>query len=449
MKRKWILALCASMLLAGCGQGSEGAANGGEGEKNIMSAEEEYKVEREADEVRTGTDSSVRTVRRQIEPVELKDEFQKAAFLADRIYEGSSRNVLVSPLSLDLALGLAAEGASGETAKELYDYLGSSDYGEFAREYMAYAESLTREKDSDEQIGSSGYSFQYNIANSIWVSDRRKLLKEYREAVEKKFLAEVDSLDFRKDIAKSLERINSWCNEKTNGLIPQILNEDALSQEPASILVNTVYFESPWIDKWGLTEHEFTGLDGAKTTQEMLSGTLGSYYENAYATAFGKPYFNGFQFIGILPKAEGDFQIGELDLKSLLESETSAYDVRALMPKLNYDTATGSREIVDILTAQGIQKAFDWNGAEFDRMLEMSSDEVTWIDDIIQKCKIELDENGTRAAAATAILMRCMSLAFEEPKEVKEVFLDRPFAFLIYDSMNEKIVFVGKVTELN
>ena len=121
--------------------------------------------------------------------------------------------------------------------------------------------------------------------------------------------------------------------------------------------------------------------------------------------------------------------------------------MRACMPKLNFETSTMSKSINRILQAQGVNLAFDRNHSELDGMIEMEPGEVTYIDDILQKCKIELDENGTRAAAVTAIFTKCESAAVEKPKEVKEVYLDRPFAFLIYDSLYDKILFVGKVIE--
>lgn len=178
----------------------------------------------------------------------------------------------------------------------------------------------------------------------------------------------------------------------------------------------------------------------------MLSDMLAVSFENEYATAFAKDYYNGFQFIGILPKAEGDFRISDLDLEGLLASSTREYDVKAIMPKLNFETTAGSDVMLPLLQAQGIRRAFSSQTAEFDKMIEMQDDEVTFISDVIQKCKIELDENGTKAAAVTAIF--CRTQAMPKPKPVKEIYLDRPFAFLIYDSTNDKIVFIGKVTEL-
>ena len=375
-----------------------------------------------------------------VDPMELKDSYQRAAFFADWVYAQKKENTLVSPLSLNLALGLAAEGASGETAKELYQYLGREDYADYVKQYLDFAEGLATEK--GERQFNENYSFHYEIANSIWVNQKNRLIEDYRKAMEEKFRAEVAPADFEGDASGSVKKINSWCEEKTHGMIPKIVEVQNIKPQMKAILINSLYFESPWVEKWGKTEHEFTGLSGKKVTQEMLSGKGDLYYENDQAIAFGKSYYNGFQFIGILPKAEGEFSVLDLDLKGLLETKSTDYTVMALMPKLNYETSAEAVE--EILMAQGLVTPFDSGSAQFDQMIE--GDELH-ISQIIQKCKIELDENGTKAAAVTAIMMRANSIAPME-KKIKEVYLDRPFAYLIYDSVNDEIVFVGKVTEM-
>ena len=446
MRKKFVLmTLLASMLLAlpGCGQ-------------QAIPEESSAQVivdgpDRNPPATPEPSESGEVTV--EIEPVTLASPYAKAAYFADFVFERNQKNTLVSPISLDIALGLAAEGASGKTAEELYAYLGGSDYAEQVKAYLAYAESLSaRSETSDEEskplwaAWNDNYSFQYTIANSVWVNENRTLLPDYQAKIRDAFLAEVDSVDFTNDTQSTAERINSWCNEKTRGLIPEIVRANDLTPSLSTILMNSVYFESPWFERWASIEHSFTDITGKKTEGDMLSDMLAVSFENEYATAFAKDYYNGFQFIGILPKAEGDFSISDLDLEGLLASSTREYDVKAIMPKLNFETTAGSDVMLPLLQAQGIRRAFSSQTAEFDKMIEMQDDEVTFISDVIQKCKIELDENGTKAAAVTAFL--CRTQAMPKPKPVKEIYLDRPFAFLIYDSTNDKIVFIGKVTEL-
>lgn len=448
MKKKLMMLLCVCTLMAGCGE----ATTGGPAETG---AGEEFRVVMVQDAEGTGSDHTESMSREEkqaevLQNVVLEDPFQRAAYFADQIYAGSGENTLVSPLSLNLALGLVLEGTSGETAGELGTYLGREDYGSFAKEYMELAKERTQRMEKNSRVFEK-YSFQYCIANSIWVNKGRKLTREYQKAAKENYMAEVEILDFAGKKTAAVKKINAWCEKQTNGMIREIINENALSDSTAAVLINSIYFESPWRKPWNSEKHEFTGLSGKVSEQEMLDDWVDGYYEDEAATAFGKNYQEGFEFIGILPKAEGEFQIGDLDLESLLASRTSACEVHAIMPKMDFETSTGSREIVNLLKAQGVTKVFDVKTAEFDRMLEWEDGgkDPVYIDDIIQKCKIELDENGTKAAAVTAIVTNDCAAAVAEPLPVKEVFLDRPFAFIIYDTIKEEIVFLGKVTELN
>lgn len=428
----WIAMCLCGIMLAGCGN-KPMEING----NTVGSVGQESEIQPGKEKEESGEP---------LEKVKNEDSYERAAYLMDMVYEkNGAENTMVSPLSLDMALGLVAGGANGQTKEELATYLGTDDYGEFAERYMEYAEGLNTNTPS--LTAQTGYNIAYEIANSIWLKDDRKLVEAYAEMAEKQFDAEVESVSFDKsDVPETVKRINGWCNEKTHELIPEIINEDAISEDAVAVLINSLYFESPWDEAWGLTTHEFTDFEGTVKEQEMLRDTLSTYYENDEATAFGKRYSNGMQFIGILPKATGEFALADLDVESLLESENRDYDVHAIMPKLTFDTTADN--IVDILKAEGVEAVFDKEQSDLTGLIEMDSDEVTYISDIIQKTRIELDENGTKAAAVTAVMLEMDTSAMPVQKEVKEVHLDRPFAFMIYDEANNQIVFVGKVVEL-
>ncbi|MCM1569998.1 MAG: serpin family protein [Roseburia sp.] len=461
MKKSFIALLLCGVMAAGCGRntdvgaaipgttvliGEQGKTGEGERKEADKGGDRETEGEKEADKGRDGETEEGKAEKMEPDSVEVRNAYEKAAYLADRVYqENGAGNTMISPLSLDMALGLVSGGAAGKTREELLSYLGKEDYGAFASEYMEYAEQMNRDY-SGEWRG--GYKTVFEIANSVWLKDDRELLADYADKVREQFRAEIASVSFRPENRKqTVERINGWCNEKTHGLIPSIITEDSIRENLAAILVNSLYFESPWAKSWGLTEHSFTAMDGEESSQEMLTDALSVYYENEYATAFSKNYINGLLFVGILPKEEGEFQISDLDLGTLLKSRTTEYDVSALMPKLDFETTADN--IIPILQAQGVRTPFDTQEADFTRLIQMKSDEVTYISDIIQKCKIELDEDGTRAAAVTAVMME-MRCAMETPveRECKEVYLDRPFAFMIYDSEKDQILFLGKVVEL-
>lgn len=433
MKNKMVrnlIAMClCGVMLAGCGARplETGDVSG------KMEQESESELSKEAEE-----SSEV------LEKVELEGGYERAAYLTDMVYEKNGvENTMVSPLSLDMALGLVSVGANGQTKEELSTYLGTDDYGKFAEGYMSYAETLNTEADSMDM----GYHTSYEIANSIWLKDDRKLVSTYEEAAQEQFDAQVEAVSFEKaDVSATVEKINQWCNEKTHEMIPEIINENSISEDAVAVLVNSLYFEAPWHEKWGITMHDFTDFEGNVKEQEMLVDTVNFYYENDKATAFSKRYSNDMQFVGILPKETGEFSLADLNLESLMESKNTAYDVNAIMPKLTFDTT--AENIVDILKAQGVETVFDKEQSDLSGMIEMTSDEITYISDIVQKTRLELDENGTKAAAVTAVMLDMVTCAMPEQKEIKEVYLDRPFAFMIYDERKEQIVFVGKVVNI-
>ena len=342
-------------------------------------------------------------------------------------------NSMFSPLSLNMALGMLSEGANGSTKEALDKYLGTSDYGRFAESYMKLAK--------ENYNGKSGKDDNYfEIANSFWGDDNFPFRQDYKDAVAQKFGAEIRNMDFA-GADKVVSEVNRWVSDKTHKMIPTLL--ESIEPETAAILVNTVYFESAWSDKWKYNEDNkdtFTLLDGSTKELTLMRNSGGAYFENDKATAFASTYKNGLEFIGILPKETGEFTIESLDIPSLLESRSYTYDVTERMPKLTFET---DLPLADALSAAGLSEIFDSEKADLSGM----SEGTMWVSDVLQKTRIELDEYKTKAAAATAVMTNRDSAAPIEPKIRKEVFLDRPFAFVIYDPAQELIVFVGKVTE--
>lgn len=170
-----------------------------------------------------------------------------------------------------------------------------------------------------------------------------------------------------------------------------------------------------------------------------MTGSANDYYENEYATAFGKNYANGLSFIGILPKKEGEFTLEGLDINGLMNSNPEYDQVSCKMPKLNFET---SAELTEYLKALGLENIFSKN-ADFSGITKSGIN----VSSILQKTKLELDEKKTKAAAVTAIFSdKCAAPV--DNMIIKEVNLQRPFAFLIYDMSNDEILFMGKVITL-
>lgn len=349
--------------------------------------------------------------------------------LTDKIAaENRNKNIMLSPTSLNFALGMIAEGAKGETKEALKEYLGTDDFAAYAKQYM---ENIKKYNSDEENYG---YKSKLKIADAVWADDDLKLQDAFKKSVSSNFSAKVENLDFS-NTDKTCKRINKWCDKNTEGMIPKIITPDTISKDTELCLTNSLYFESGWNgDPWTVSNKKEKFGDKEKTKYMTCAGDR--YYENDKATAFGRNYANGLSFIGILPNEEGDFTLEDLDIESLLKSEPEYDEVDCKMPKLNFET---SATLNDMLSDLGLENIFS-NDADFSGI----ADKNTKVSAVLQKTKLELDENGTKAAAVTAAVMECMSAMAPNPV-VKSVELTRPFAFLIFDEMNNEILFMGKV----
>ena len=347
--------------------------------------------------------------------------------------EASGKNIMFSPTSLNFALGMIAEGAKGETKEILDDHLGTNDFAVYAKEYLDKIKAYNTEDES------YGYQSKVKIADAVWVDNGLTLQEKFKNTVSDSFGAEVEAVDFSA-AEKTCDIINSWCDKNTEGLIPKIITPDLINDNTGLCLTNSLYFESGWSgEPWNVSDTEESF--GKKEKTKYMTCTGDRYYENDKATAFGRDYANGLSFIGILPNDEGDFNLEDLDIGGLLKSNPEYDEVDCKMPKLNFETST---VLNDMLSSLGLDNLFSSN-ADFSGIADQNIN----VDTILQKTKLELDENGTRAAAVTALTMECMSAAVEKEPIIKTVELTRPFAFLIYDRSNDEILFIGKVTSIS
>ena len=347
--------------------------------------------------------------------------------------EASGKNIMFSPTSLNFALGMIAEGAKGETKEILDDYLGTNDFAAYAKEYLDKIQAYNTEDES------YGYQSKVKIADAVWMDDGLTLQEKFKNTVSNSFGAEVKAVDFSAT-EETCDIINSWCDKNTEGLIPKIITPDLINDNTGLCLTNSLYFESGWSgEPWNVsdTEENFGKIEKTK----YMTCTGDQYYENDKSTAFGRDYANGLSFIGILPNDEGDFTLEDLDISGLLKSNPEYDAVDCKMPKLNFETST---VLNDMLSNLGLDNIFSSN-ADFSGI----ADQNVHVDTILQKTKLELDENGTKAAAVTAVTMECMSAAVEDEPIIKTVELTRPFAFLIYDRNNDEVLFIGKVMSVS
>ena len=284
-----------------------------------------------------------------------------------------------------------------------------------------------------------------NIANGIWYKKGFSINKPFTDIIKTNYKA--DCYESKLD-KSTVDEINNWVDKETDGLIKKAV--DGFDKDASAVLINTLLFEGRWASEFNHSNNKkknFTEFSGKKKKVTMMCKEEYIYFENDKATGFEKYYEDcDYSFIAILPKKKGKFSVKDLDLASFLDSRTYKYDVDIEMPKFSYDW-DGKGLIKKYLKSKGVKSIFDKSGYALNNMI--NSPESIYVDDIIQKCKIELDEEGTKAAAYTSVEIECGCLLETEVPPRKEVILDRPFAYLIVDKSTGQTLFMGKVTSID
>lgn len=341
-------------------------------------------------------------------------------------------NWFVSPLSLQIALGMLLNGAQGETADEICRMLGYGN-GETA-EVNQWCKLML------EQLPKLDKKTELALANAIFYNKEIELKAPYKDAVGAYYDATLEALDFSKTKA-SADRINAWSSEKTKGMIPKVLNE--VDPQALAYLANALYFKSQWAEKFpkGASGNEtFTYEDGGSEKVKMmkLNGKVFNYSENDLFQMVRLPYGNNaYAMTVLLPKKGRSVQelvaflakqgrlpyLGEAEVDLWLPRFESKYHI----------------DLNDILTDMGMKTAFVPYKADFLAMSDMPSH----VDFVQQDAAIKVDEEGTEAAAVTIIGMKYNS-ALPMPPEKVVFHADHPFLYLISETSTGAILFAGK-----
>ena len=337
--------------------------------------------------------------------------------------EPSSANVVVSPYSAAVALSMLAEGAEGQTRTEFDNALGGVLY-------------------KAEDLGGND-TVVVKSANSLWLDDNFSPRNSYVNLLEKEFDAFIDVENFASPTA--MQAINNWCSEHTNGKITEIL--DRLDPSNVMVLINALYFNAPWeneFDPSSTREQTFNGL--SKKSQVKLMNIKGFYMYGEYQgfQMIQLPYLGReYAMYVVLPPEGADVN------KLLSKMDATAYaaamdmlsqqEVRLFLPRFKVET---SMNLNESLQRMGIKTAFT-SAADFSGIAEMGP---LVLDQVKQKCYMDVSEKGTEAAAVTSVQIRLTSARPVAKTPVMRV--DRPFFFVIADGENNRILFAGKIVNL-
>ena len=338
---------------------------------------------------------------------------------------------IVSPLSLQLALGMLLNGAQGETATEICQMLGYGE-GETA-EINAWSKLML------EQLPKLDKKTDLALADAIFYNKKMTLKAPYKDAVGTNYKATFEALDFTQKKA-SANVINKWCDKQTKGLIPHVLDE----VDPAYLayLVNALYFKSQWQEKFAKSasgNEPFYQEDGSKGKVKMMkqTGKKYPYYETDVWQAIRLPYGNGnFAMTVVLPK-EGHTVRDITAAMGKGEHIVTSWTVEAdlWLPRFETKYHIGLNSILQSL---GMQRSFTPQ-ADFKAM----SDYASFVGFVQQDAVIKVDEEGTEAAAVTVISMMALA-SFPAPPQKVVFHADHPFLYLISETSTGSILFAGK-----
>jgi serpin B len=357
-------------------------------------------------------------------------------------------NLICSPLSLQYAIAMAANGASGETLQEIIDFLG---YGEEGIDALnEYSKTLL------EQLPAVDLDVTLKVTDALLVNDIFPLLPSFKKTVEESFYAAVDNMDFS-DPQQIAARINEWAKRNTNGFIDKVIEPSEISADAVAYIMNALYFKAKWAgDEYspmfreeGTKSENFTLNDGKTIKAAMMRNTR--YHEYAE--------MDGYKVL-VLPYANRKFNMyillpDENNIEGLIEKlQTSSWtdilanlkqdaEVHVKLPKFNIEN---KHNLNDALNGLGVRKAFEPASAEFNGMFTPKDDYYYWISKVIQKSRISVSEWGTEAGSVTVVEMDGATDAGPGPKEVF-FYADHPFVFIIGEETSGTILFEGVVMQ--
>lgn len=347
--------------------------------------------------------------------------------------------MLISPLSISLALSMTACGADGETEKQMTSVLGFTGYS--SEEVAGYYKKMV------EALEGMDKKTTVEIANSIWVSKYLNVREEFVSTVMDNFSSEKRTVDFADQMV--VNQINEWCSDNTHGKITEIVT--SIPPETVMALVNALYFNGKWggfkfNDKTNM--EDFRTIDGSKTRVEMMStGSTLSYASGDGWSMVNLPYGNGaFRMSVILPPADMKFGDAakslDADRFSKLSDMAFSHQVNLKMPQFKYEYTID--ELGDILADLGMEDAFDSRKADFRRMADVSLGDI-YIGTVKHKTFIDVNTKGTEAAAVTYVGMK-LSSAGPVTNDPVNFIADRPFFYIISESSTGSILFIGQKT---
>lgn len=346
---------------------------------------------------------------------------------------------VVSPLSVTYLMGMLANGADGQTRQEILTTLGW-DKGAEGQNALEEANELACMM--LQSLSRQDKAITVDVANFVAVNNQVKLKEGFQRTVTDYYKAGVEALDFASP--KALKRINGWCSDRTHGMIPSII--DQTNPQDVSYLMNAIYFNGSWTDKFDKRETKvepFRGYTRDIKRVNMMHRNDKYFFANSQDfDAVQIPYGDrSFQMMVLLPH-EGKSIVDMMSTltSAKLDQVRQSMDeclVDLKLPRFTTEVEQPLNEVISTLGAPSIFTA----RANFSHLANGNF----FVSKMLQKAKIEVSEEGTKAAAVTAAIMTMSALAPDEPRRV-DFHADHPFVYVISEAQTGAILFVGQYT---
>lgn len=358
-------------------------------------------------------------------------------------------NIFYSPYSISLALAMTYAGARGQTEEQMADtlhFILSQD-----RLHPAFNSlDLALSQRGQNAEGKDGEGFQLNIANAIWGQKDYQFLSSFLDTLAQNYGAGLRLLDFINSPEESRDIINKWVSDQTNEKIQDLIPQGAIDELTRLVLTNAIYFNAAWcypFDEDKTENGPFYLLNGEEISVPMMKMMKESeslrYAEGKGYQAIELPYDGEELSMVILLPEEGNFGAFEDSLTAekvkTIINDLEERQVSLSMPKFEFESSFNLKEA---LADMGMSDAFSAN-ADFSGM---AGNRDLVISDIVHKAFVSVDESGTEAAAAVAVVVGLTSVS---PETSVEITIDHPFMFLIRDIETGAILFVGRVMNPN
>lgn len=371
-------------------------------------------------------------------------------------------NTALSPYSIQIALAMTSAGAEGDTREQMAKVLHYpakepdvlSSFAALEKELAELTSRTARLATESRKTGGPSEPITLTVANRLFGQQGYEFRPAFLALLKRSFGAPLETLDFAKGPPGAAKQINAWVDKQTRERIRKLIPPDALTKETRLVLANAIYLKAPWAMEFNknATQPRPFNLAGGESAEvpTMTRQDSFGYARHEGFVAVGIPYAGGdLQLLILLPDTATGLPKLESEITPVLLMDCArlqSQDIVLFLPKFKLEPPLF--ELRSTLEALGMESAFDvpQGSANFNGIAPRRPNDYLYISDVFHKTFVEVDEKGTEAAAATAVVMMRATAHFEEKKPL-EVRVDRPFLFAIQHRPSGACVFLGRVVD--